>query len=305
MSDQLLPNLILAGVPKAGTTSLFTYLSYHPDICCSSRKETNYFLPLRFGQELPPISQYLRYFNHCNREKYIYIMEASPAYIYGGAAIAKAIKKQLADVKIIFSLRDPVTRAFSYYKYKKSRMEIDQHISFDEYLQICESLSLDEKRKRENTKYWGIEGGFYADYLNDWFNVFGESIRIVFFEQLRDDPISVLQGLCEWLCIDHTIFDESLKLSIHNITVNYRNAILQRIALYVNKQGEMFWRSHPRIKRILRSVYYAINGRPAQETISGDAPAYLESLFDLHNRRLAAELVRRGYTNLPYWLMGE
>lgn len=301
MSDRSLPNLIIAGVSRAGTTSLFTYLSCHPDICGSSRKETNYFSPLRFGKDLPPIDQYLQYFGHCSVQKYI--MEASPAYIYGGSAIAQAIQNQLGDVKIIFSLRDPVRRSFSFYRYRKSRMEIDQRISFDDYIRICESLQPDDKRNPEFTKYWGIEGGFYIDYLAQWFDVFGESVRIVFLERLKDDPFSVLRELCEWLRIDHTVFDDSLQLSIHNISVSYKNPTLQRVAVRVNKQGEMFWRSHPRIKRILRSMYYAINERPAEETMSDDAVAYLESLFSLHNIRLATQLSKRGYTNLPYWMV--
>ncbi len=43
------PNLVIVGVVKSGTTSLFNYLSQHPDICPSDVKETRYFDPLRFG----------------------------------------------------------------------------------------------------------------------------------------------------------------------------------------------------------------------------------------------------------------
>ena len=50
--DKPLPNLIIACVTKAGTTSLFTYMVSHPHICCSSIKEVSYFLPLRWGSQL-------------------------------------------------------------------------------------------------------------------------------------------------------------------------------------------------------------------------------------------------------------
>ena len=49
MTEPRLPNLVIAGVPKAGTTSLFNYLAQHPDICPSDVKETRYFEPLRYG----------------------------------------------------------------------------------------------------------------------------------------------------------------------------------------------------------------------------------------------------------------
>jgi hypothetical protein len=53
-----LPNLLLAGVPKAGTTSLFRYLEQHPDICSSSDKEIGYFNPLRHGGTLGPLDTF-------------------------------------------------------------------------------------------------------------------------------------------------------------------------------------------------------------------------------------------------------
>jgi hypothetical protein len=45
--DQKLPNLIIAGAQKAGTSSLFWYLAQHPQICASDRKELRYFTPRR------------------------------------------------------------------------------------------------------------------------------------------------------------------------------------------------------------------------------------------------------------------
>ena len=48
---------IIAGVNKAGTTSLFVSLSTHPDVAPSAIKETRYFLPARYGQPLEPTSE--------------------------------------------------------------------------------------------------------------------------------------------------------------------------------------------------------------------------------------------------------
>ncbi len=63
-----LPNLIIAGVGKAGTTSLFWYLSQHPGICASDVKEIQYFTPLSEGDGvLPPLSEYARHFAACDR----------------------------------------------------------------------------------------------------------------------------------------------------------------------------------------------------------------------------------------------
>ena len=298
-------NLIIAGVNKAGTTSLFMYLSAHPDICPSNVKEVQHFLPLRYGaEELPAIEEYLRYFVSCEAEKYM--MEATGGYFYGGASVAEAIKDYLGEPKIILIFRNPVDRLFSFYKFKKSMLELDQHLSFEEYVRLCEDMPPAERRKRENNVYWGIEGGFYADYLADWFKVFGEEdLKILFFEHLRRDPTSLLRDLCEWLGIECSQFIASLELSIENRTVNYKSRFLQKLALYTNWQGETFWRSHPRLKRSLRRIYYAINEAPHRETISDDMQAFLESVFSPYNERLAVELSGRGYTDLPRWLKQE
>jgi hypothetical protein len=55
-------DVIIAGVNKAGTTSLFVSLSTHPDVAPSSIKETSYFLPPRYGEPLASASVWEGYF---------------------------------------------------------------------------------------------------------------------------------------------------------------------------------------------------------------------------------------------------
>lgn len=134
-----LPNLIIAGVGKAGTTSLFSYLSKHPDICTSNIKETHYFSPLIDDKELQPIDDYKKYFCHCDDHRYI--LEATPRYFYGGVKVARAIYERLGPIKIILVFRDPVNRLFSFYKHLKGTAWIPKSISFDEYVRLCNGLS--------------------------------------------------------------------------------------------------------------------------------------------------------------------
>ena len=58
-----LPNLLIVGVAKAATTSLFQYLAQHPDIFPAELKELRYFTPLRYAEPLPPIGSYLSHLN--------------------------------------------------------------------------------------------------------------------------------------------------------------------------------------------------------------------------------------------------
>src|SRR3712207_9448996 len=64
-----LPNLIIAGVGKGGTTSLFRYLGQHPQVCASRVKELRYFQSLRYGEPMAPLDQYTRHFAHWNGQR--------------------------------------------------------------------------------------------------------------------------------------------------------------------------------------------------------------------------------------------
>ncbi|MGL6342974.1 MAG: sulfotransferase domain-containing protein [Waterburya sp.] len=303
-----LPNLVIAGVVKAGTTSLYSYLSLHPDICCSTVKETCYFSYYRYGQwdswysdSENPFEQYQNYFGHCENQKYV--MEATPGYFEGKMKVAQTIKNVLGDnVKIILIFREPVSRLISFFKYKKSRLELDKNLSFVEYLRQCEALSPQERVKQENDKYWGIEGGFYANYLEDWLNVFGKSVYITFFDELQSNPKLLLSKICAWLEIDNSVF-ESKDLTIENKSLDYKNQYLQELALWINLKAEKFWRANPGIKRGLRNVYYNLNNMPYEEELKQQTLNYLQSLYRPYNQKLAAQLLAVNHTELPQWLM--
>jgi len=302
-----LPNLAIAGVVKGGTTSVYSYLSMHPEICCSSVKETCYFSRYRYGQwdsryrhARDPHQQYRQYFQHYQGQKYI--LEATPGYFEGGTRVAKAIWKTLgSEVKIIIVLRDPIDRLLSFFKYKKSMMEIDKKLSLDVYIQQCNELPFLEKAKQENDMYWGIEGGFYANYLPDWFEVFDKNIKVVFFDELKTDSKSLLENLCQWLEIDATVYRKA-ELGVENKSVAYKNRAIQQLALAINTRLESFWRSHPKLKANLRDFYYIVNGSSHRETMTVETRRYLESVYSFSNRQLREQLESRGYTNLPAWI---
>ena len=76
-----LPNLVIAGVSRAGTTSLFRYLAQHPDVGTSDVKELRYFSAVRHGQPLEPLDMYAAHFKACTQA---FAVEATPGYFYGG-----------------------------------------------------------------------------------------------------------------------------------------------------------------------------------------------------------------------------
>jgi hypothetical protein len=307
MSKRKLPNLIIAGVVKGGTTSLYTYLSQHPDICCSTVKETCYFSAYRYGQLdsryyniSDPYQQYQTYFQHCTNQKYI--MEATPGYFEGGRKVAQEIKKQLGDrVKIIIVLREPIERLISFLKYKKSRLAINQQLTLEQYIQQCQNLPFKQRLKPENDTYWGIDGGFYSNYLNDWFQFFGDSVKILFFDDLKQNINHFLEQLYKWLDIESNL-TEGHNFEVENKSVGYKNKEMQQLAIFINTKAEKFWRANPYIKKILRNIYFRINGAFISNKISDTTIQYLQEIYQPYNQKLAQQLLKQGYTKLPQWL---
>ncbi|MBA2566920.1 MAG: hypothetical protein H0V08_03905, partial [Thermoleophilaceae bacterium] len=81
-SRRPLPNLVIAGPGKAGTTSLFAYLARHADVCASRVKQAQYFspAPYRAGGGTGQVAD-LDYLDHWRSEPYR--LEATPSYFYG------------------------------------------------------------------------------------------------------------------------------------------------------------------------------------------------------------------------------
>lgn len=281
MDKKYLPNLIIAGTFKAGTTSLFRELSNHPDICASKIKETRYFKPLISGGSLPPIELYQKNFKHHKNEQYV--MEASPIYFYGGEKIALKIKETLGDVKIIIMLRDPVNHLFSTYKHAIRLLKINKNESFDDYV--------------NNTKKFPRE--LYDIYIEDWFKIFGDSVKCLFFEHLINSPHKVISDLYTWLDITNEPYN---KRQLKNVNLGgvYKSRIPHKISVKIFKKVRddiPFSVLHK-----IRNVYYSMNALKVVPKITNDTKLYLESIFEPHNKKLYEILWNHGYNIFPDWL---
>ncbi|MEJ2171099.1 MAG: sulfotransferase domain-containing protein [Desulfobacterales bacterium] len=112
-----MPNFLIVGAAKAGTTSLYEYLRQHPDIFMPEWKELSFFI----GDACGPLHQarkagyYYRVFSEVKQERAI--GEASTSYLYDRAAPA-IIKSKLGLVKILIILRDPVAMSYSLYNHQ-------------------------------------------------------------------------------------------------------------------------------------------------------------------------------------------
>src|SRR4030095_10149690 len=168
--ENKLATLIIAGINKAGSTSLFHYLSEHPEIHGSRDKETCYFLPLLYDEPLPSITRYEEQFDHIAGAGYR--MEATPGYVIGGEKIASVISETLPGVRIIIILKDPADRLISFYKRKKATLQLPADLSFKEFVDRCYRLDEKQVRLRENHLYSVLSTGAYVKFLEPWLQRF-------------------------------------------------------------------------------------------------------------------------------------
>jgi hypothetical protein len=238
-------------------------------------------------------------------------MEASPRYIFGGAKIAKKIYEYLGPIRIIFVLRDPVTRMVSYFYQRKRSRELPASMRIDEYaLRALEELpavlaAYDGKPidvNRESIFIRGLAQGFYVDYLNEWYEVFPENIHINFFEDISRNPRSAVEDVCRWLGLDISVY-ASVEFTKENRTAGHRNATLFKIASRINDSFEPFWRKHMNAKRWIRDAYFRVNEERSQNApLSSSVHVELERAYTSHNEKLRAALCYKGYRNFPSWL---
>ena len=198
-----LPNFLIVGAPKAGTTSLYAWLKQHPAVFLSAVKEPCYFVHGYRGG-FHDWDQYARLFQDVRDETAI--GEASTAYLAAPES-PEWIKRKLGDVRVIISLRDPVDRAWSMYSWMV--MEGFEHItSFRAALDAEKDREQSPQFRATNPEYWRdylyFSGGLYVGQVCRFIDTF-DSVHVMLFDDLVQNPSNVFDKICQFLDIDSSI----------------------------------------------------------------------------------------------------
>jgi hypothetical protein len=205
---RILPSFIIIGAKKCGTTSLFHYLSEHPNIGAPTWKEISYFNNhFRKGnlwyKSFFPISI-------PNSESQDLITgEATASYI-GNPQAPQRIASTLPNVKLIVLLRNPIDRAYSHYHHTKrigrENLDFEDAIASEELrLEKIENKSQESGfnyHKAYNYTY--LSSGKYAEQLKNWFNLFNkQQLLILKSEDFFDRPEAIYQQVINFLNLPH------------------------------------------------------------------------------------------------------
>ncbi|WP_446385744.1 sulfotransferase domain-containing protein [Coleofasciculus chthonoplastes] len=205
------PDFLIIGAQKAGTTSLYRYLSQHPQVLENNTwKEIHYFdKPENYAKGF---GWYLGSFPSKFKKKYKLTCDATPCYLYF-KHIPQLIKQDLGNIKMIAVLREPVARAYSSWQMHHSFVN-----SIHENLKaIADERSFAEAIEQElyleyNTAkypYDYIDRGKYVEQLENYYNYFDiESILILNVEEFRENLESVLNRVCNFLKLENFTQDK-------------------------------------------------------------------------------------------------
>ena len=164
-------------------------------------------------------------------------------------------------------------------------------------------MNADELKLQENHLFSALATGRYHEFLEPWLQQFKKDIKVVFFDDLRQDPLKLILDVTAWLQIDGRMY-HNFVFDIKNKSMNYRNQALQQLAVSANRAGQRFWRNNPGFKKNLMSLYYMLNGTGfAGNEIDSETLNFLRDYYHPHNLKLQNLLSRYGINeNRPAWL---
>lgn len=253
---RLLPDFMIIGAQKGGTTSLFRLLEKHPCIVPAARKEVHYFdnmyNDLQYGlnwyrAHFPMfLSRYYKRWIH--RQKML-TGEASPYYIFHPRA-PERIFNVVPRVKLILLLRDPVTRAYSHYHHSVRKGY--ESLTFEQAIDQEEGRLAGEVEKLcEDTYYVSfnhahfsyLSRGIYLKQVLNWHRYFPkEQLLILRSEDFFSDPARIYNQVLEFLELPARNLDSYPKYNGRDqypgINPNTRKQLTEYFHLYNEKLCE-------------------------------------------------------------------
>ena len=232
------PNFFVVGAPKCGTTSVYEYLSQHPDVFMSENKEPEFFAPnLQWRSDCRVVNEeeYLALFARAGSAKRI--GEASTWYLYSTEA-SRRIKAFAPDAKILVMLRNPVEMCHSRHWHNVRNAEED-------LLDFCEALEAEEDRLQgrriprdismpDSLYYRSVPR--YTEQLQRYFDLFGrDQVLVIIFDDFVNDTAGEYRRIAEFLEID-THFTPDFVVA---------NSATTRPVIPLAR----FWKRHWRIRR--------------------------------------------------------
>lgn len=218
----LLPNFLIIGAARSGTTAVARALGQHPDVFMTTPKETHFFAHPGQSQKYagPGDEEMINSQLITDPDAYLRLYDRASSYrARGEGSVSTLFRPEVSidairrfadpDVRLIAILREPAERAYSSYLYLRGR-------GFERAETFAEGLRLEPERTADNFHHmWRYEAmSRYADQLPAFQDEFGDRLQVHIFEEYRSSPTESLQRMCQFLDIDSEVaFDTELNVN--------------------------------------------------------------------------------------------
>lgn len=256
-SERRLPNLLLAGAPKCGTTSVYDWLVKHPEISGGVDKELFYLLDSSDWMYNPnnnwnllKEAGYSAHFTENNR----YLIDGTTLSMYQTCALEYA---KTHNAKILIFIREPSDRIYSTFKYfRDTRTVLPKSLSFCQFIEKVES---NDNFNNINQLSDVIGQSYYSRYVEKWVDKIGkDNVKVIDFERLKTSKYKVMEEICDWLVLD-SAFYEDFNFSHKNETTIVRFRLLNRVKEYFGMKVK-----NDKVKSYLRPAYAILNKKTSK-----------------------------------------
>jgi hypothetical protein len=260
-----LPDFLILGAAKSGTTSLSAWLDARADVFVPPQKELHFFS--RDDQWARGVSHYTDAFDPAGARL---AGEATPNYLARDEVTVRAAQT-VPDARLIALLREPVDRAWSHHSYDRELGIAD--VSFDD---VAASVGTPDE-------HWYLEQGRYLRHLARWCEQFPrDHLLVLWFDDLRDRPLDTYRTVCEFLDLDPAVVPDEVG-SVRNAHYRLRAPWVRQQMLRWRAWSRLPFNLAPRIDGWLRS-------EKRYDAIDPAVAARLRGAFAADNDALAAWL---------------
>ena len=303
-------NVVIAGANKSGTTSLFRYLSDHPDVCPSSVKETDFFLRDENFLAADVLDCYGRYFSRCDDAEPVWL-EASPGYLARADVVAERMSSYISSAKLVFCLRSPVQRLLSYY-FRNRQTQFHPALAaldLDEFVELLEKVVGDgeniPKPGAPRNAMLQYDRGRYAAHLGVFSNYFPDhQICILTFDELAQNTLDAVKRVSRFIGVSDTFYNNDYVFTVENQNRDYRLRFLQKTGSRWGRKLEVLLNRAPWARKLLRKALLKQPSQGISKNVDDEIKHRLEALYKGPNADLKRYLSQtHPEVKLPEWLM--
>lgn len=204
--DRRIPNLLVIGTQKGGTSTLHECLSGHPEVFMTAVKELHHFYNRDHDLD------WLRgHFQEAKALRAKWRGESTPYYLFHPQVPARVVR-ELPGLRCIALLRDPADRALSHYKMMR-RLGMEEAATFGEALELeAARMKGEEEKLIADPAYWSCAHmrhsyrarGFYHAQLRRWLRFLNaKHLLVIRSEVFFDEPVRALESVAAFLGVEN------------------------------------------------------------------------------------------------------